>query len=126
MLTGESIAVFRKPGDVVVGSTLNKTGWIEYRVTGTGENTVLSQIVRMVRDAQRSKAPIQSLGDRISAVFVPIVVSIAVITFVAWLLIIGQIPRLQPRASQRNRSAGHFMPMCYGAGDTYCYRCRHG
>jgi len=98
MLTGESIAVFRKTGDIVVGSTLNKTGWIEYRVTSTGENTVLSQIVRMVRDAQRSKAPIQSLGDRISAVFVPIVVLIAVITFVVWLLILGANPEGFSRA----------------------------
>jgi len=89
MLTGEPISVLKKVGDKVVGATLNKTGLIEYEVTHTGADTVLSRIVRMVRDAQRSKAPIQSLADKISAVFVPIVVLIAVLTFLVWMIVSG-------------------------------------
>ncbi|MBN1264106.1 MAG: heavy metal translocating P-type ATPase [Anaerolineales bacterium] len=89
MLTGEPIAVLKKAGDKVVGSTLNRTGWIEYEVTHTGEDTVLAQIIRMVRDAQRSKAPIQSLADRISAIFVPVVVGVALVTFIGWLVASG-------------------------------------
>lgn len=92
MLTGEPLSVYKQADDTVVGSTLNKTGFVEYRVTRTGEDTVLNQIVRMVRDAQRSKAPIQGLADRISAVFVPVVVAVAILTFGAWMLVSGFEP----------------------------------
>ena len=84
MLTGEPMPVSKAAGGPVVGGTLNRAGALQVRVDRTGADTVLAQIVRMVQDAQGSKAPIQRLADRISAVFVPIVLSIAIATFVAW------------------------------------------
>jgi Cu+-exporting ATPase len=85
MLTGEPMPVVKREGDTVVGATLNRSGAFHYRVTGVGDATVLSQIIRLVRDAQGSKPPIQRLADRISAVFVPTVIVLAVLTFAAWL-----------------------------------------
>ncbi len=87
MLTGESIPVAKGVGDAVVGGTRNGTGAFRFRVTRVGEDTVLQQIVRMVREAQGSKAPIQRLADRVSAVFVPVVLAVAAITFVGWFLV---------------------------------------
>jgi Cu+-exporting ATPase len=84
MLTGEPVPVFRGPGDRVIGATLNRNGAFHFRVARVGEETVLSQIIRLVQEAQGSKAPIQRLADRISAIFVPVVLSIAIATFVIW------------------------------------------
>ena len=84
MLTGEPLPVAKRPGDRVVGATLNRNGAFRFRVERTGADTVLAQIVRLVQSAQGSRAPIQRLADRISAVFVPVVLSIAVATFVGW------------------------------------------
>ncbi|HEV7990206.1 MAG TPA: heavy metal translocating P-type ATPase [Gemmatimonadaceae bacterium] len=84
MLTGESAPVAKRSGDRVIGGTINRTGALRYRATTLGADSVLAQIVRLMRDAQGSRAPIQNLADRISAVFVPVVVSIAVATFVVW------------------------------------------
>lgn len=84
MLTGESLPVEKRAGDSVVGATINKTGAFRMRATHVGSDTVLAQIVRMVREAQGSKAPIQRLADRVAGVFVPIVVVIAAFTFVVW------------------------------------------
>jgi P-type Cu+ transporter len=84
MLTGEPMPVAKGPGDTVIGGTLNRNGAFHFRVERVGRDTVLSRIVRLVQQAQGSKAPIQHLADRISAVFVPIVLSIAVATFVIW------------------------------------------
>jgi Cu+-exporting ATPase len=84
MLTGEPVPVFRGPTDRVIGATLNRNGAFHFRVTRIGQDTVLSQIIRLVQEAQGSKAPIQRLADRIAAVFVPIVISIAIATFIAW------------------------------------------
>ncbi len=84
MLTGESMPVDKGPGDEVIGATLNRLGVLKVRATRVGKDTVLAQIVKMVEDAQGSKAPIQQLADRIAAVFVPIVITIAVLTFVVW------------------------------------------
>ena len=84
MLTGESMPVDKGPGDEVIGATLNRLGALKVRATRVGKDTVLAQIVKMVEDAQGSKAPIQQLADRIAAVFVPVVVTIAALTFVAW------------------------------------------
>jgi len=81
MLTGESLPVAKKPGDPVFGATLNKTGSFRFRVTKVGADTMLSQIVKL---AQGSRAPIQRLADKVSAVFVPTVVVIAILTFVLW------------------------------------------
>ncbi len=87
MLTGESMPVAKGPGDEVIGATIDRSGTIVLRATRVGRDTVLAQIVRMVEQAQGSKAPIQALADRISAVFVPIVLVLAAVTFVAWLVL---------------------------------------
>jgi P-type Cu+ transporter len=84
MLTGEPMPVAKRPGDSVIGGTLNRNGAFHFRVVRVGRDTVLSRIIRMVQQAQGSKAPIQRLADRISAIFVPVVLSIAVATFVIW------------------------------------------
>ncbi|WP_460502766.1 heavy metal translocating P-type ATPase, partial [Hymenobacter agri] len=84
MLTGESLPVQKQVGDPVFGATLNKTGSFRFRVTKVGADTMLSQIVKLVEDAQGSRAPIQRLADKVSAIFVPTVVVIAILTFVLW------------------------------------------
>ncbi len=85
MLTGESLPVEKKIGDTVAGGTINKTGSFEFEVTKIGNETVLAQIIRLVEEAQGSKAPIQAFADRISAWFVPAVIGLAILTFVIWL-----------------------------------------
>jgi len=92
MLTGESLPVEKKPGDKVFGATLNKSGLIKFEATKIGKDTALSQIIKLVEDAQASKAPIQNLADKISAIFVPIVIGIAVITFLIWYFLIPLPP----------------------------------
>lgn len=84
MLTGESIPVDKAVGDNVIGATLNKNGFLQIQATKVGKETALAQIIRVVEEAQGSKAPIQRLADSISGVFVPVVVGIAVLTFVIW------------------------------------------
>ncbi len=91
MLTGESIPVDRQPGDEVFGATVNQQGRLEIEVTNVGPNTALAQIVRLVEDAQASKAPVQKLADRISGVFVPVVIAIAVVVFAGWLIGSGDL-----------------------------------
>jgi len=85
MVTGESIPVEKKAGDEVIGGTINASGSFKFRATKVGKDTLLSQIIKMVEQAQASKAPIQKLADRVASYFVPVVIGIAVITFVAWL-----------------------------------------
>jgi len=92
MLTGESLPVEKKPGDKVFGATLNKSGLIKFEATKIGKDTALAQIIKLVEDAQASKAPIQNLADKISAIFVPIVIGIAVITFLIWYFLIPLPP----------------------------------
>ena len=84
MLTGESLPVTKGAGDEVIGGTINRTGAFQYRATTLGAESVLAGIVRLMRDAQGSRAPIQRLADQISAIFVPVVISVAVVTFFAW------------------------------------------
>ena len=84
MLTGEAMPVEKQTGDRVIGATINGTGAFRYRATTLGADSVLGQIVKLMRDAQGSRAPIQQLADRVSAVFVPVVISIAIATFVIW------------------------------------------
>jgi Cu+-exporting ATPase len=86
MLTGESVPVDKGPGDAVIGATINRAGSIRFRATRVGRDTTLAQIVRLVEEAQGSKAPIQRLADRVSAHFVPVVMVVAAVAFVAWLL----------------------------------------
>ncbi len=85
MLTGESLPVEKRPGDQVFGATINRSGSFQMRATRVGKDSALAQIVRLVQEAQGSKAPVQALVDRVSAVFVPIVIVIALITFLVWL-----------------------------------------
>src|SRR5512145_2340570 len=84
MLTGESLPVEKKQGDTVIGATLNKLGMLKFEATKVGKETALAQIIKLVEDAQGSKAPIQKLADQVSAVFVPVVIAIALLTFAAW------------------------------------------
>jgi len=84
MLTGESIPVEKRAGDPVIGATVNKHGMLKVRATKVGKDTALAQIIRVVEEAQGSKAPIQRVADAISGVFVPIVVGIALLTFLIW------------------------------------------
>jgi len=84
MLTGESLPVEKSPGAPVIGATLNKLGMLKFEATKIGKETALAQIIRLVEEAQTSKAPIQKLADRVSAVFVPAVILLALLTFAAW------------------------------------------
>jgi Cu+-exporting ATPase len=88
MLTGESMPVEKKSGNPVIGATMNKLGFIKFEATKVGKETALSQIIRLVEEAQGSKAPIQKLADRVSEVFVPLVIGIALITFLVWYFLI--------------------------------------
>ncbi len=85
MLTGESIPIEKEVGTAVIGSTINKNGSIEMEATKVGKDTALASIVKVVEEAQGSKAPIQRLADIISGYFVPIVVGIAILTFIIWI-----------------------------------------
>jgi len=87
MLTGESMPVEKTAGDRVIGATVNKTAALEVRATAIGAGSVLARIVTLMKEAQGSQAPIQRLADRISAVFVPVVISIAIATFAAWMVL---------------------------------------
>jgi Cu+-exporting ATPase len=92
MLTGESLPVEKAAGDRVIGGTINRTGSFRYRATTLGSDSVLARIVKLMRDAQGSRAPIQRLADRISGVFVPIVISLAIATFVVWFIVSPEAP----------------------------------
>ena len=87
MITGESLPVDKTVDDKVIGATMNVNGYIQIKVTHTSEETVLSQIINLVEDASSSKSPIAKLADKISGIFVPVVMSIAFITFIAWLVL---------------------------------------
>ena len=89
MITGESIPIDKTVGDEVIGATINKFGSFKFQASKVGKDTVLAQIVKLVEEAQGSKAPVQRLADKISGIFVPIVVAIAVITFLGFYLIKG-------------------------------------
>ena len=90
MLTGEPMPVDKKEGDLVVGGTINKNGFLKFRATKVGKDTALAQIIRLVEQAQGSKAPIQRLADSVSGVFVPVVIGIAVLTFLIWYFVGGE------------------------------------
>ncbi len=93
MLTGESMPVEKNVGDEVIGATINKTGAFKFEATKVGKETALAQIIKLVQDAQGSKAPIERLADKVSGVFVPIVIAIAIIAFIIWYLV-GPQPKL--------------------------------
>ncbi|WP_138504805.1 heavy metal translocating P-type ATPase [Nostoc sp. PA-18-2419] len=91
MVTGESLAVKKQPGDEVIGATINGAGAFQFRVTRVGKDTFLAQIVKLVQQAQGSKAPIQRLADRVTGWFVPAVIAIAIATFVIWFYFTGNL-----------------------------------
>ena len=88
MITGESLPVSKGPGDPVIGATLNKQGAFKFEATKVGKETALAQIIRLVEEAQGSKAPIQKLADQVAAIFVPAVIGIAFITFLVWYFLV--------------------------------------
>ncbi len=89
LVTGESMPVEKKKGDAVIGSTINKQGTFRFKTTKVGANTTLARIVKLIEDAQGKKAPIQRFADQVSAYFVPIVIGIAIITFLTWYLAVS-------------------------------------
>ncbi len=102
MATGESMPVNKRPGDEVIGATVNQEGLLKVRATRVGKDTFLAQVIKLVEEAQGSKVPIQEFADRVTGVFVPVVLSIAVLTLVAWLLLPGVMAALV--------RAGAFLP----------------
>ncbi len=102
MATGESMPVAKAPGDEVIGATVNQDGLLKVQATAIGTDTFLAQVVKLVEEAQGTKVPIQDLADRITGIFVPIIIGIAALTFVAWLLI--------PNVMQPLVDAGAFLP----------------
>ncbi len=99
MLTGESLPVSKRVGDAVIGGTINRTGAFRYRATRIGADSVLAQIVKLMRDAQGSRAPIQALADTISGIFVPVVIGLALVTFAVWYLAATEAPLVRAFAS---------------------------
>ena len=91
MITGESIPVDKKFGDSVVGGSLNKNGFFKMRATNLGKDSMLSQIVHLIEQAQGSKAPVQKIADKVSGIFVPIVISLASLSFVFWWYLGGSL-----------------------------------
>jgi Cu+-exporting ATPase len=89
MITGESIPVEKNIGDTVIGATINKNGSFEFKATRIGSETALAQIIRLIEEAQGSKAPIQAFADKISAFFVPIIIGLAILTFAIWFFALG-------------------------------------
>lgn len=89
MITGESIPVEKQPGDTVIGATINKNGSFEFKATRVGSETTLSQIIKLIEEAQNSKAPIQALADKISSRFVPFVIIAAIVTLLVWYFLLG-------------------------------------
>lgn len=100
MVTGESLPVTKKVGDKVIGSTINKTSSFQFKAEKVGSETLLSQIIRMVEEAQGTTAPIQNLADKISSVFVPIVITIAVLSFFFWLFIAPRLGLIDASVSE--------------------------
>ena len=115
MLTGESLPVDKNPGDEVIGATLNKSGSFVFEATRVGEETALAQIVLLVEQAQGSKAPIQRLADQVAGVFVPIVMGIAVLTFVIWYFL-GSAPYPDLCLTQFRGRHDHCLSLCHGSG----------
>ncbi len=123
MITGESLPVDKTPGDEVIGATLNKQGLLKFEATKVGRETALAQIIKLVEQAQGSKAPIQRLVDQVSAYFVPAVIVIALpnLRFLA-----GHGRRFGTCAAASGRGAGHRLPLRHGLGHAYVDYGRHG
>ena len=124
MITGEPMPVEKRMGDKVIGATVNGTGWLLMHAERVGSDTMLAQIVQMVSAAQRSRAPIQRLADRVAAFFVPTVLTISVVTFVRLAAARARTATGQCRR-QRCRSAHHRLPVRVGARDAHGHHGRH-
>ncbi len=130
MLTGEPIPVGKKTDDAVIGGTVNTTGSFVMTATKVGSDTVLARIVALVADAQRSRAPVQQLADRVSAWFVPAVVLVAIVTFVVWAAF-GPTPSPGIRSRERRRGPHHRLPLrararnADGSDGRHRPRCNH-
>jgi Cu+-exporting ATPase len=106
MITGESLPVEKGPGDRVIGGTINTAGGFRYRATTLGADSVLARIVKLMREAQGSRAPMQQLADRVSGVFVPVVISLAIVTFCAWFVTLHVTGAAAGAATVRAFAAG--------------------
>ena len=115
MLTGEPMPVLKTMDGRVVGGTVNGSGTLVVRTTAAGASSVLAQIVRMMQDAQATRAPIQHLADRVAAVFVPVVMAIAALTC-AGLVAAGRRRRRGARVRHRRGGADHRLSVCHGPG----------
>ncbi|KAK2768547.1 hypothetical protein FQN54_000403 [Arachnomyces sp. PD_36] len=93
MITGEAIPIHKKKGSIVMAGTVNGAGWVDFRVTRAGRDTQLSQIVKLVQDAQTSRAPIQRMADVVAGYFIPIIVSLGLITFFGWMILSHLLPK---------------------------------
>ena len=118
MITGESVPVEKTSSSKVIGATVNGIGSFIMRAERVGSETLLAQIVQMVGQAQRSRAPIQRLADRVAKWFVPVVVAIAIITFFAWWLL-GPATALRARPGERRRGSYHCLPLRARPRDSY-------
>lgn len=116
-LTGESIPVDKQAGDRVSAATINQSGFIRCEATRVGEDTTLSQIIRMVSDAAATKAPIAKVADKVSGIFVPAVISIAVLTVIVW-LIAGESVGFA--LARRYFCSGYQLPLRFGTCNTGC------
>ena len=124
MITGESMPVDKTIGDQVIGGTINTTGLIKFKTTQIGKDTTLAQIIKMVEDAQATKAPIQNIADKISSIFVPVVILLAILTFITWFFFIpsaGDAETSQFTRSLINTVAvlGYCLSLRNGIGYTY-------
>ena len=124
MITGEPIPVEKTKGSRVTGGTVNGTGSVVMRAERVGSDTLLAQIVRMVAEAQRSRAPIQKLADVVAGYFVPAVVLVAVITFIVWAMF-GPEPSMAYAVAQRRRRVDHRLPLRARLGDADVDHGRH-
>ncbi len=125
MITGEPMPVSKEVGDSVIGGTVNQTGSFLFRAERVGRDTMLSQIVDMVANAQRSRAPIQRVVDQVAGWFVPIVIAISIITFLVWACF-WPVSAVGERIDQRGRRIDYRLPLCFGFGNAHVDhgRCR--
>lgn len=110
MVTGEAMPILKRKGENLIGGTVNGAGRLDFRVTRAGRDTQLSQIVKLVQEAQTSRAPIQRMADIVAGYFVPGVVSLAVITFIGWMILAHVLPN--PPAIFRNEASGGTLMVC--------------
>ena len=124
MITGESLPVEKIIGSKVIGGTINISGYFEFEITTIGKNSVLGQIIKLVEEAQGSKAPIQNLADKVAAIFVPVVVVIAILTFIVWIFI--KPDDIKYCTNEFCCSAYYRMSLCTWISNTNCINCWNG